>query len=1156
MRLALAIVFTTSLWAGHSLITTTTNGTLTLPTVSGSVRAPYNNITTNRVEFRLTNVKPCVSGSPWGNFFRMEGRNIADGSVNFLFGFGCGTTGGHVFNAYQGVSPQTLGTIDYPEMVVRLQRDGAGLGRYSVEVWKPDGTGYQNLSYNSAHAGVAVRLVAAQNMFLRGDGTADIAWLRWYSTTLPEGSAMPKDSGAPAGDLGNWEFEQSLADTSGNGINISRSGSCSPRPSCYAASPVHPPVAQFTASNAIAGSTVTLDGSQSFAYDGATITDYLWEQVTGPVKITFDSRHAASPRVSGVVTGEYTFRLTVTIDGGVTASSSGTVKVRNLDVNGFSVLPSNTLRGILSVSFRLEDVLNSAKVRVNVMKPDGRMLPSVTCHESPCTITVDDRQKDHLVQLIYLDAEGNMLSSSEWQRIQVTQVPRPLASTTSFLRPYIKIWGLTSALLGGATKRDEVGKFFADKALDFSGGEVSLRKWNKDAMQPTYSDHAGAYPYELYALYESAASHGYAAEDMFLHMSRDYQTTGGYIWSGMDRFDIAETNPSAGYANGVVLVNGTKLIDKTNAAYDNTAGDVPIPDKVMIGSSEPFDEVNFVLSFGAVGCPVLWEYWNGSGWSPLTLRSDTTVANSQLLAQSGKALFTPPADWAKSVQSGNRSKWWIRISVYGGTTPVASRIYGDNWMTDGNARGWDANHSGRVNVGLGQLEYNPTPPAGASARFRHQARLLGIWANSLPMFNLSNVQNGERTVARFVVDRVAHWLAAGWNGVWVDNGIPRPQVAGGEWQDRTEMAGKSFVDEAIESYKQIGSYMRSMYPDYVLCTNTSEWALARHGNCFYDELLKFTYLAPQPPGAFSLFPASDWRSAGPEQVKPQNNPNGVVAWIEVYDNLDTESLVGPTWLVWDKAVRGPMTALASYLMYANENTRFMYHNNPNYWYWGLDDFRYQDTEAEWTITSTVPADTSTNVKYATGDFNSFPRDEAGVMVRMGPAGEYVTWKRVSSTQISTTERIGNSYEAGIQLFRIRTGRMSWDDLPPLERIHSWGQYFPAMNIDIGIPDEAGHNGGRGDTQWKSAGDSGTINGIQRRDFTNAIVLFANASGVNAASGNNWVRLTEYGTEYIFEAEGLPAMLYPLRPDGTTGPGVSSIRLRTGEGAVLMKQPVY
>jgi len=69
--------------------------------------------------------------------------------------------------------------------------------------------------------------------------------------------------------------------------------------------------------------------------------------------------------------------------------------------------------------------------------------------------------------------------------------------------------------------------------------------------------------------------------------------------------------------------------------------------------------------------------------------------------------------------------------------------------------------------------------------------------------------------------------------------------------------------------------------------------------------------------------------------------------------------------------------------------------------------------------------------------------------------------------------------------------------------------------------------------------------IWRRDFTKAIVLHRIESG--------------YPRKRCFETYSEPLALggtyYPLLADGSTGAAITSIQLRAGEGAILMKSPV-
>jgi hypothetical protein len=71
--------------------------------------------------------------------------------------------------------------------------------------------------------------------------------------------------------------------------------------------------------------TTTLNGSGSDP-DG-TIASYAWTRVSGPTTFTLGSPNAASTTLSGLVQGIYVFRLTVTDNGGATATDNITVTV-------------------------------------------------------------------------------------------------------------------------------------------------------------------------------------------------------------------------------------------------------------------------------------------------------------------------------------------------------------------------------------------------------------------------------------------------------------------------------------------------------------------------------------------------------------------------------------------------------------------------------------------------------------------------------------------------------------------------------------------------------------------------------------------------------------------------------------------------------------
>ena len=58
------------------------------------------------------------------------------------------------------------------------------------------------------------------------------------------------------------------------------------------------PVVQFSVSNAIAGTPMRLDATASFAYDGTDlVTDFTWQQLSGPTRVIFSNRNAQYQRV-------------------------------------------------------------------------------------------------------------------------------------------------------------------------------------------------------------------------------------------------------------------------------------------------------------------------------------------------------------------------------------------------------------------------------------------------------------------------------------------------------------------------------------------------------------------------------------------------------------------------------------------------------------------------------------------------------------------------------------------------------------------------------------------------------------------------------------------------------------------------------------------
>ncbi|HEY0356782.1 MAG TPA: hypothetical protein VGC29_11285, partial [Flavisolibacter sp.] len=111
-----------------------------------------------------------------------------------------------------------------------------------------------------------------------------------------------------------------------NGFMLSESGSSTSSSSQTAPSNSAPVVnAGSDKSLTLPTNSTQLSGTASDA-DGS-VTNYSWSKVSGPGQYTLSSTSVASPSLSNLVEGTYTFRLTVTDNGGITASDDVNVYV-------------------------------------------------------------------------------------------------------------------------------------------------------------------------------------------------------------------------------------------------------------------------------------------------------------------------------------------------------------------------------------------------------------------------------------------------------------------------------------------------------------------------------------------------------------------------------------------------------------------------------------------------------------------------------------------------------------------------------------------------------------------------------------------------------------------------------------------------------------
>jgi hypothetical protein len=152
---------------------------------------------------------------------------------------------------------------------------------------------------------------------------------------------------------------------------------------------------------------------------------------------------------------------------------------------------------------------------------------------------------------------------------------------------------------------------------------------------------------------------------------------------GRDPFDfsVEVTQP----VGSVQLDDGTVFTDETVAARNRVindvsllpAGSVVVNDALYIGSTVPFDGVEFTIDTPGVGTWVLtWEYWNGA-WITIPNVIDDTVAFTTF----GKNIvsFPIPAGWITTTVNTVGPQYYIRARVTTGdaaptTDPLGSHI--------------------------------------------------------------------------------------------------------------------------------------------------------------------------------------------------------------------------------------------------------------------------------------------------------------------------------------------------------------------------------------------------------------------------------------------------------------------------------------------------
>lgn len=513
---------------------------------------------------------------------------------------------------------------------------------------------------------------------------------------------------------------------------------------------------------------------------------------------------------------------------------------------------------------------------------------------------------------------------------------------------------------------------------------------------------------EVYDVEATALNNSFMLENMYLHSSVDMAYSGGNGYTSQTaQFDFMEPYNAQKYGYGtqgaVFTYNGSTYTDVTCPTWASGGPTCTTPDHTTIantlyvGFMEPYDQMNVTITTPRSGGTVAYKYWNGTTWATLSMSSPNSDGTSGLTT-SGKVYFYPPSDWIARTLPVNETspivlanttlKFWVAIVVTGASTsPIYTTIHGDDWSVSSsgnNFRGWSSTDIHRINVGT-RLEYNPTPPANASAHFRYQARVTSSGQN-LMYGNPSDVQGGVRTWGRFLADTIDVQLATGYDAGYFDRAgdLEYPPSPANAWQYYDFNQKNGWAAEWGLAYANTVSILKSEHGTYFdVGTNGplpgSPVGSTTVGDFVLSEQALYT---PGPTAAYGYNQSVpyDWSL-------PAHNPNAVQTYFQCGDPwslgvpwASTSGIGMSNWHYADRGNRTPLMCLAMHYLGSNQNTGFMYGGGPYSWngYYSTDQVYTYLTPT--TLTAPIAADRSG----ASKTIQLASASSCGNMLRLGP----------------------------------------------------------------------------------------------------------------------------------------------------------------------------
>jgi hypothetical protein len=233
------------------------NGTSSAATVALPNSSPYNAIGDFRVEVRVHNLA-AQTGTLWRNDHYALTYNTSTGNLSFF----------DLANL-EAVSVSLSGKTDFK---VRCRRVSS-TGEISIEVWDTDDTNRVAQTTTFASTGTKNWSTTASYSFAIGATRepdtstyswqgCQIAWFRGRDAAGGYNTTAPADADA-AGNLFNYEFEDTLNDTSGNGKHLTAVGTPTYATTPGSSGPPEPPAITLTPTSgqiAVSGSSPTATG--------------------------------------------------------------------------------------------------------------------------------------------------------------------------------------------------------------------------------------------------------------------------------------------------------------------------------------------------------------------------------------------------------------------------------------------------------------------------------------------------------------------------------------------------------------------------------------------------------------------------------------------------------------------------------------------------------------------------------------------------------------------------------------------------------------------------------------------------------------------------------------------------------------------------------